>query len=167
MRWGTAGQDAADALGSRGTGTDLDGAVPLYLGDERARGRRAPGGPGGGAAPARVLEPAKERRAHDCPGAVHAAGGRWPRFAAHAVQAGYGAVHALPLRLRARTIGALNLEVGRSFGYWFDFGDDWWHQINVEAIDPTIPRGKFPKVINKEGDSPPQYADEEEEEDDD
>jgi ANTAR domain/GAF domain len=37
------------------------------------------------------------------------AGGRWPRFAAHAVQAGYGAVHALPLRLRARTIGALNL----------------------------------------------------------
>ena len=27
MRWGTAGQDAAGALGSRGTGTDLDGAV--------------------------------------------------------------------------------------------------------------------------------------------
>ena len=34
---------------------------------------------------------------------------RWPRFSARALQAGYRAVHALPLRLRAETIGALNL----------------------------------------------------------
>ena len=32
---------------------------------------------------------------------------RWPRFAARARQAGYRAVHALPLRLRSDTIGAL------------------------------------------------------------
>ena len=41
---------------------------------------------------------------------------RWPRFAPHAVQAGYRAVHAFPLRLRQEVIGALNLfstEVGR------------------------------------------------------
>ena len=34
---------------------------------------------------------------------------RWPRFAPHAVEAGYRAVHAFPLRLRQEVIGALNL----------------------------------------------------------
>lgn len=44
-------------------------------------------------------------------------------------------------------IDSLDLEVGDRFGYWFDFGDDWWHQINVEAVEEKAPRGKFPKVI--------------------
>ena len=56
------------------------------------------------------------------------------------------------------TIGSLGLEVGRSFGYWFDFGDDWWHQINVEAIEDTVPEGKYPKVTKRVGKSPPQYS---------
>ncbi|MBI4481541.1 MAG: hypothetical protein HY652_01490 [Acidobacteria bacterium] len=25
------------------------------------------------------------------------------------------------------TIGSLGLKVDDAFGYWFDFGDDWWH----------------------------------------
>lgn len=40
---------------------------------------------------------------------LRGAAGRWPRFAPEAVGAGFEAVYALPLRLRAMVIGALNL----------------------------------------------------------
>ena len=63
-------------------------------------------------------------------------------------------------RVDQTTIDSLGLKVGDRFGYWFDFGDDWWHQINVEAVDDKMPRGKFPKATKKVGKSPPQYADE-------
>ncbi len=65
-------------------------------------------------------------------------------------------------RVDQTTLDSLGLEVGRSFGYWFDFGDDWWHQIDVVAIEDKVPKGKFPKVTKREGKSPPQYADEDE-----
>ena len=38
-----------------------------------------------------------------------AAADRWPLFAPRAVEAGYRSVHAIPLRLRSDTVGALNL----------------------------------------------------------
>ncbi len=63
-------------------------------------------------------------------------------------------------RVDQTTLDSLGLKVGDRFGYWFDFGDDWWHQINVEAVEDKVPRGKFPKVTNKVGKSPPQYTDE-------
>jgi hypothetical protein len=59
-------------------------------------------------------------------------------------------------------IDSLGLKVDQPFGYWFDYGDDWWHQIDVMAIEEKVPRGKFPKVTKRIGKSPPQYTDEEE-----
>lgn len=61
-------------------------------------------------------------------------------------------------------IGSLGLKVGDAFGYWFDFGDDWWHQINVLAIEDKVPRGVFPRVTKSVGESPSQYIDWDEEE---
>ncbi len=43
-----------------------------------------------------------------------------------------------------------------------DFGGDWWHQINVEAVEDKVPRDRFPKVTKKAGKSPTQYADKDE-----
>jgi hypothetical protein len=56
------------------------------------------------------------------------------------------------------TIEALRLRKGDAFGYWFDFGDDWWHQVNVAEIADTAPAGRYPRVIARVGDSPPQYG---------
>ena len=57
------------------------------------------------------------------------------------------------------TLGSLRLETGDVFGYWFDFGDDWWHQIAVLAIAERATRGRLPKVTRRVGKSPPQYVD--------
>jgi hypothetical protein len=62
-------------------------------------------------------------------------------------------------RVDQTTLDSLGLDVNRSFGYWFDFGDDWWHQIDVTAIGDEMPRGTLPKVIKKVGKNPPQYID--------
>lgn len=65
------------------------------------------------------------------------------------------------------TIASLGLKKGDIFAYWFDFGDDWWHQIDVLAIHEKAPRGRFPKVTARKGASPPQYPDMDEDEDED
>lgn len=54
-------------------------------------------------------------------------------------------------------IGSLRLKVGGTFGYLFDFGDEWWHQIDVLDIKDQAPVGDFPKVVKRIGESPPQY----------
>jgi hypothetical protein len=60
------------------------------------------------------------------------------------------------------TLDDLKLKKDQAFGYWFDFGDDWWHQINVVDIENKPARGKYPKITNRVGQSPPQYMDEDE-----
>lgn len=56
-------------------------------------------------------------------------------------------------------IGTLGLVVDESFGYWFDFGDDWWHQVDVLEITQPKAKVKYPRITNRVGASPPQYAD--------
>jgi Plasmid pRiA4b ORF-3-like protein len=57
------------------------------------------------------------------------------------------------------TLDALKLKKDKIFGYWFDFGDDWWHQVNVDAIEQKNDNLKYPKIIKRVGKSPPQYED--------
>jgi hypothetical protein len=45
------------------------------------------------------------------------------------------------------------------FGYWFDFGDNWFHQVQVMRIEQAIPTVTYPRVIKRVGKSPPQYPD--------
>ena len=61
------------------------------------------------------------------------------------------------------TIGSLGLQKDDVFGYWFDFGDDWWHQIDVVDIEQEAGDGKYPKITKRVGESPPQYVDWDEE----
>jgi hypothetical protein len=61
---------------------------------------------------------------------------------------------------RTTKLDDLGLAVERVFGYWFDFGDDWYHQVQVERIEPAIPTVTYPRVIKRVGKSPPQYLDE-------
>lgn len=57
------------------------------------------------------------------------------------------------------TLGSLGLNSGDVFGYWFDFWDDWWHQIPVLSVTVGAPRAGAPRVVHRVGASPPQYAD--------
>ncbi len=61
------------------------------------------------------------------------------------------------------TIDSLGLTVGRAFGYWFDFGDNWYHQIDVMAVGGATPKVGYPRMVARVGESPPQYADFEDE----
>jgi hypothetical protein len=61
-----------------------------------------------------------------------------------------------------KPIGALQLKTGHAFVYLFDFGDEWWHEISVETTDGQSDQRKYPQIIEKHGNSPPQYLDPEE-----
>ena len=57
------------------------------------------------------------------------------------------------------TIGSLGLEPRRQLRYLFDFGDPWWHEITVEQTDGSPERERYPRVVEKHGDSLSQYPD--------
>jgi len=62
--------------------------------------------------------------------------------------------------VRTTSMDDLELKPNRIFGYLFDFGDEWFHQVQVERIERAIPTVTYPRVIKRVGQSPPQYAEE-------
>jgi hypothetical protein len=58
---------------------------------------------------------------------------------------------------RTTKLDDLGLRPERVFGYWFDFGDDWFHQVQLERIEQAIPTVTYPRVIKRVGKSPPQH----------
>ncbi len=58
---------------------------------------------------------------------------------------------------RTARLDDLDLNPGRVFGYWFDFGDDWYHQVQVDRIEQAIRTVTYPRVIKRVGMSPPQH----------
>ncbi len=65
----------------------------------------------------------------------------------------------------ATTIESLSLNNGQVFYYLFDFGDSWWHEITVENTDGPANNGKYPRIVERKGQSPEQYPDYDEDED--
>jgi hypothetical protein len=48
------------------------------------------------------------------------------------------------------------LQVGQRFAYWYDFGDDWWHDIQVESIDRADPALTYPRCVTGRRACPPE-----------
>ena len=59
-------------------------------------------------------------------------------------------------------IDTLHLQLGQEFLYLFDYGDEWWHEIELIGLRDEVSRRKYPRVTKKYGKSPSQYADERE-----
>lgn len=54
-------------------------------------------------------------------------------------------------------IGEIPLRPGAAMEYLFDFGDMWRFDVKLEEISPADARVKKPKILEKRGQSPPQY----------
>lgn len=64
-------------------------------------------------------------------------------------------------------LGAVGLSKGDVFFYWFDFGDDWWHRIELIDIEEQAPPGRYPRITKRVGENPPQYMDDDDWDDED
>lgn len=63
-------------------------------------------------------------------------------------------------------IGRLGLRPGQVIYYEFDFGDQWWHKIVLESVEKAVAGVRYPRVLERHGESPPQYPWDDEDEDD-
>ena len=63
----------------------------------------------------------------------------------------------LPRDAALATLDSLGLTTGSTFDYMFDYGDDWEHRLEVLGFSDEKPTGRYPRIVEKHGASPPQY----------
>jgi len=54
-------------------------------------------------------------------------------------------------------IDSLALYGGPKYLYLFDYGDEWWHEIELIGVTRKVTRASYPRVVKKQGKSLPQY----------
>ena len=54
-------------------------------------------------------------------------------------------------------IDSIELYGGRKFLYLFDYGDKWWHDVELVSVTERVTRAKYPRMVRNQGKSPPQY----------
>jgi hypothetical protein len=60
-------------------------------------------------------------------------------------------------------IGGLDVQPGDRFLYFFDYGDSHEFDVRVLNVNPSAPKGAYPRVVAQQGKSPPQYPNYDEE----
>src|SRR6058998_984640 len=55
-------------------------------------------------------------------------------------------------------LGDLDLQPGRPIAYVFDFGDEWRVLLELRERAPSEPGARYPKVLERIGEPPPQYT---------
>jgi hypothetical protein len=78
-----------------------------------------------------------------------------------------GEVEEVPFEAKTVVLDSLGLKPGDSFGYLFDFSDEWIHRLTVSSVKELNGRRVAPQVTGRAGDSPPQLPTVEEAWDDD
>lgn len=53
-------------------------------------------------------------------------------------------------------IGEVARSGDRHFAYWYDFGDDWWHTVEIEDIGPAQKGVFYPRCTGGAGTCPPE-----------
>ena len=54
-------------------------------------------------------------------------------------------------------IDSIALHGGPNILYLFDYGDEWWHEVELISVTERVTRASYPRVVKKQGKSPPQY----------
>jgi hypothetical protein len=65
-------------------------------------------------------------------------------------------------RSAAARLGDLDLQPGRPIAYLFDFGDQWRVLLELRERVPPDSGARYPKLLERRGEPPPQYTDDQE-----